>query len=275
MPITFTLDLEDHLDVYEANGRWVMNTEKLLEFCAARNIRGTFFTVGKVANSAPQLLKKMIAEGHELALHSYDHIPLTREDAATYGPKLLDAKKRFEDITGKKIEGFRAPVFSLTPKSRWAVDVLTAQGFVYSSSVIAGQGAFAGYPGAPNTPFKWSTGLIEVPVPVVRLGRASLPYLGGVYLRYLPLVLVRALEKRADKNALLWTYLHPYDIDAEEGFVKLHDGTPMWANMLLMNNRAGFLKKISRLLETNSAPPLIERVKGLSPLPGLSAHFAG
>src|SRR5690242_11210 len=98
MPITFTLDLEDHLDVYEANGRWVMNTEKLLEFCAAKSIRGTFFTVGKVAAAAPALLKKITAAGHELALHSYDHIPLTKEDAASYGPKLEAAKKRFEDI---------------------------------------------------------------------------------------------------------------------------------------------------------------------------------
>jgi polysaccharide deacetylase family protein (PEP-CTERM system associated) len=268
--ITFTLDLEDHLDVYAGDGRWAKNTDVLLDFCAARKIRGTFFTVGKVAGAAPQLLKKITDAGHELALHSYDHIPLTKEDSKSYAGKLDASKKKFEDISGQKIEGFRAPVFSLTPQSKWAIDVLSQQGFVYSSSVIAGKSAFAGYPGAPATPFKWLNGLIELPVPAMRLGQASVPFLGGVYLRYLPLPLVKSLQ--AANKALHWTYLHPYDIDADEGFVKLEDGTPLWANILLMNNRKNFLKKLGSLLENQNAPPLIERTRDLKNLPVFSGN---
>ncbi|NDE90452.1 MAG: hypothetical protein EB059_04835, partial [Alphaproteobacteria bacterium] len=113
-PITFTIDLEDHLERYAADGRWMINTQRILDFCAEKKICATFFTVGKVATHA-SLLRRIVADGHELALHSYDHIALTKEDPATYGAKLSAAKKMFEDITGKAVLGFRAPIFSLTP----------------------------------------------------------------------------------------------------------------------------------------------------------------
>ncbi|MBY0428795.1 MAG: polysaccharide deacetylase family protein, partial [Alphaproteobacteria bacterium] len=192
-PITLTIDLEDHLDVYAPDGRWVANTQRILDACAQHNHRATFFTVGKVA-AHPQLLKRIVNDGHELALHSYDHIALTKEDPKGYGAKLRDAKLRFEAISGKAVVGFRAPIFSLTPQSVWVVDVLKELGFSYSSSVIAGKGAVNGFPGAPNRPFKWQNGLIELPVPMVDLGVIALPFLGGVYLRYLPLPLVRMMQ---------------------------------------------------------------------------------
>jgi hypothetical protein len=161
------------------------------------------------------------------------------------------------------------------------VDVLKQLDFLYSSSVIAGKSLFAGFPGAPDTPFQWPNGLIELPVPALKIGKSALPFLGGVYLRYLPLWLVRKLQaascepqekgrhaaRSPQPEALLWTYLHPYDIDAAEGFTRMDDGTPLWANILLMNNRRNFLAKLSKLLENNAAPPLSERVKALSGLP--------
>lgn len=264
-PITFTIDLEDHLDAYAPDGRWVMNTQRILDMCAQHNHRATFFTVGKVAAN-PQLLKQIVNDGHELALHSYDHIALTKEDPKTYGAKLRDAKQRFEDITGKAVVGFRAPIFSLTPQSVWVVDVLKELGFTYSSSVIAGKGAVNGFPGAPNQAFKWQNGLIELPVPMVNLGVLALPFLGGVYLRYLPLPIVRLMQGTLDKTCVLWTYTHPYDVDDSEGYVKLNDGTPAWMNWLLMNNRRNFLQKLQVLLGKNAGAPLCERVITLTNL---------
>jgi peptidoglycan-N-acetylglucosamine deacetylase len=258
-PITFTIDLEDHLGIYAPDGRWVRNTKTILDFCAAKNIRATFFAVGRVAIGAPHLLKKIVDDGHELALHSYDHIPLTREDPKTYRAKLSVAKKQFEDLTGADVRGFRAPIFSLTPQSLWVVDVLGDLGFVYSSSIIAGRGAVNGFAGKPNKPFKWHNGLIELPVPMFNTGILALPFLGGVYLRYLPLPIVRMFEAGLDKDALLWTYTHPYDVDADEGFVRMDD-VPYWMNVLLMNNRKGFLQKIERLLDGRAGAPLAERV---------------
>lgn len=270
MPITFTIDLEDHLEVYAPDGRWVRNTRCILEFCAQKKLRATFFAVGK-CTAQPALLREIATGGHELALHSYDHIPLTHEDAKTYRPKLAAAKKSFEDITGKKVAGFRAPVFSLTPDSAWVLEDLARLEFVYSSSVIAGQGVFAGYPGTPDIAFRWGNGIVELPVPAMDLGGFSLPFLGGVYLKLLPLSVVKmAMEKRAAEKCLLWTYTHPYDIDEEEGFVRLQDGTPFWANLLLMNGRKGFLGKLESLLENNAAAPLLERVTA----PGFAESLA-
>ncbi|HVY12568.1 MAG TPA: DUF3473 domain-containing protein, partial [Alphaproteobacteria bacterium] len=168
------------------------------------------------------------------------------------------------------VRGFRAPVFSLTPASHWVVSALAELGITYSSSIIPGRGALSGYPGAPAAPFRWREGVVELPVPALRLGPAALPYLGGVYLRYLPLTLVRRFEASEVRSGkFLWTYTHPYDIDAGEGYVKLDDGTPLWANWLLMHHRGGFLQKLGRLLQGRAAPPLLERVQA----PGFAASL--
>jgi peptidoglycan-N-acetylglucosamine deacetylase len=258
-PITLTIDLEDHLDVYAPGGRWLTNTQRILDFCAHQKIRATFFTVGKVA-AHPHLLKRIVGDGHELALHSYDHIALTKEDPQTYGVKLSVAKQTFETITGVAVRGFRAPMFSLTPVSYWAVDVLGQLGFTYSSSIIAGRGAVHGFAGAPNEPFKWHNGVVELPVPMLNLGVLALPFLGGVYLRYMPIWLVKTCAYALDKKVMQWTYTHPYDVDSKEGYVRLNDGTPLWMNLLLMHNRKNFLQKIETLLAPCAAPPLGERI---------------
>lgn len=257
--LTLTIDLEDHTGLYKAEGRWLANTRRLLAFCAQTKIRATFFAVGQVA-AMPGLLRALVADGHELALHSYEHTRLDAEDAATYRGKLLAAKQRFEAITGVAVQGFRAPVFSLNAQSAWVVADLAALGFAYSSSIIAGRGVMGGFAGAPATPFKWKNGLVELPVPVVRFKGWALPFLGGVYLRYLPLGLVRHWQRQMPQQALLWAYAHPYDGDAEEGFTRLDDGTPLWANILLMHHRHGFLAKLASLLQGQAAAPLLERV---------------
>ena len=265
-PITFTIDLEDHLGVYAPDGRWFANTHRILDACAKHNHHATFFAVGKCA-AHPQLLKRIVNDGHELALHSYDHIALTKEDPKTYGAKLNAAKKQFEDITSKAVLGFRAPIFSLTPASVWVVDILKELGFAYSSSVIAGRGAVNGFAGAPNQPFKWKNGLIELPVPMLDLGVLALPFLGGVYLRYLPLPIVRLMQNALHKDCVLWTYTHPYDVDEDEGYVALNDGTPLWMNWLLMNYRRGFLDKILSILGKQTALPLAQRALELKDIP--------
>lgn len=258
--IAFTLDLEDHTNTYAPDGRWVVNSHAILDWCAAHKIKGTFFAVGR-AVVAPALLQRIVADGHELALHSYDHIHLTKEDPATFCAKLSVAKEQFEDRAGAAILGFRAPQFSLTPNSQWVLDDLKALGFSYSSSIIPGKGMFQGFPGKPLTPFQWENGVWEFPVPVFCFPPLALPFLGGVYLRYFPLALVRFLNAQQPKDVVRWTYLHPYDIDEDEGFIRLADGTPYWANWLLMHKRKGFLDKLAKLMRGNEAVPLCKMIK--------------
>ncbi len=258
-PISFTVDLEDHLGKYEPEGRWVANSNALLDFCAAHNIKGTFFAVGR-AIAAPDLLRRVVKEGHELGLHSHDHVLLPKEDPDIFRPKLEAAKRGFEDATGVAVWGFRAPQFSLTPKSVWVVDVLKSQGFRYSSSIIAGKGPFHGFPGKTPSIFQWKNGLWEIPVPAASVFGRALPFLGGVYLKFMPLSLVHHLQSQLPAGTIPWTYVHPYDIDAKEGFVRLKDGTPLWANILLMSKRSGFIEKLGRLMKDNNAGPLIKRL---------------
>jgi hypothetical protein len=94
----------------------------------------------------------------------------------------------------------------------------------------------------------------------VQLGRFTLPFLGGVYLRYLPLGMVQMLLHALPEKTCAWTYLHPYDIDAAEGFTRFPDDTPLWANMLLMRNRKGVLDKLARLMRNKSAGTLRSRL---------------
>jgi len=258
LPITVTLDVEDHLGRYEADGRYVANTERVLAFLAERGARGTFFIVGRVAEAAPGLVRKIAAAGHELACHSYRHTPLERESPATFRAETGLAKTLIEQAGGAPVAGYRAPLFSLTPRTAWAVTELGALGFRYSSSIVPAANPRYGYPGVPRTPFRWANGLVELPVPLVRFGPAQLPFLGGIYLRYLPAGLVRRWA-RARRDGVLWTYLHPYDFDAAEPYSPMPD-TAAWISLLLWFKRGGTWDKLAGLLELGVGRPLGVRV---------------
>ena len=253
--ITVTLDIEDHLGRYEAAGRYVDNTRRILAFLAERNVRATCFVVGRIAEAAPGLVRE-IAAGHELACHSLRHTPLDRETPATFRTDTRRAKDLLEQAGGVPVLGYRAPIFSLTARTAWALPELAELGFRYSSSVIPAVGALYGFPGVPPTPFRWPSGLVEFPVPVARFGPARLPFLGGVYLRYLPGWLIRRAA-RSLPDRVLWTYMHPYDFDADEPYSRMPD-TALWVSLMLWFNRGGTWNKLAQVLELGVGKPLGE-----------------
>jgi polysaccharide deacetylase family protein (PEP-CTERM system associated) len=203
-PLTFTLDLEDHRERREAPARYPAITREILPWLTELGVRGTFFVVGEVAAAEPGLIREVAAGGHEIALHSYDHKPLTAITPARFRDDTVRGRALLEDLIGQAVQGYRAPIFSLTPASRWAVGILAELGFHYSSSVLAARHPLYGYPGLPTVPFQWPEGLLEIPAPLARLGPARLPYLGGFYLRYLPLPLIQWLRERAPHDELPW-----------------------------------------------------------------------
>jgi polysaccharide deacetylase family protein (PEP-CTERM system associated) len=246
--ITFTLDLEDHRPDESLPVRYPEMTEKILEFLDERNIKATVFTVGSLAKKDPDIVRKVHAAGHEIAHHSYDHITLNRQNSQEFREDTRRAKEVIEDIIGEEVRGYRAPVFSLTRQTIWAVDILKELGFTYSSSVLPAANPLHGIPGAPQAAFRWANGLLEFPVPVGRLGPFLMPYLGGVYFRYLPFSIVRRQIKKADDGNALWTYWHPYDFDAEEKNWRIKNAsTP--ASLLLWMNRKNTFKKLGMLAE--------------------------
>lgn len=246
--ITFTLDLEDHRPDESLPVRYPEMTEKILEFLERWNIKATVFTVGSLAKKDPETVRKVHAAGHEIAHHSYDHITLNRQSPAEFREDTRRAKEVIEDVIGEEVRGYRAPVFSLTRQTIWAVDILKELGFTYSSSVLPAANPLHGIPGAPHTPFRWSNGLLEIPAPVGKIGPFLMPYLGGFYFRYLPYPIVRRQIKKADDGAALWTYWHPYDFDVDEKNWRIKNAS-MPVSMLLWLNRKSTFKKLGRLAE--------------------------
>ncbi len=244
--ITFTLDLEDHRKNNNDKKRYPKITHEILSLLESLEIKGTFFVVGKIVKESPELIKAIADNGHELAFHSYAHKQLQYETCEGFKEETSYGKSLLEDVTGQEVIGFRAPVFSLIETTLWVTDVLKELGFLYSSSVMPAKNPLNGFCNAPDIPFVWPNGLIEIPVPVSKLGPITIPYLGGVYLRYLPRFLVKQMiEKSGSKH--LWTYCHPYDFDHTEPFTRI-EGASLLTSVILWFNRKHMQQKLEYLL---------------------------
>lgn len=244
--ILFSLDLEDHTRRYDAGSRYIDNTRRYLDYLESIGIRGTFFTVGLVARHAPRLLRDIVARGHEVACHSLDHTPLPRQSPEAFREATKTARSLLRDATGQSVEGYRAPVFSLTRQADWAPAILSELGFTYSSSVLPSANPLFGFAGLPEVPFTWPSGLIEFPVVLGSVLGRRVPFLGGFYLRYLPQFIIERSLQPLQAGTQAWTYIHPYDIDFEEKDWRMAE-TASWVSMLLWFNRRGTIRKLDRL----------------------------
>ncbi len=264
MALSITFDLEDNRRDAAQQPRFVAMTERFLEFLDRRDIQATFFIVGELARSHPGLVREVADRGHEIGLHGLRHVTLGDVGPQRLREELQEGRALLEDVAQVPVSGFRAPIFSLTPETAWALDDIAACGFAYSSSVLPAVNPLHGWPGAPRTPFRWSNGLIELPCPVAGAGRAMIPFLGGIFLRYVPLSITRRLLARLDDDAVAWSYVHPYDLDPDEPFFVLP-----WAGWLtsrvLHTRRRATLPRIERILAAvgGAAPPLAQRLDGI------------
>ncbi len=256
--ITFTIDLEDPTGVYAPDGRYILMTRRILDLCDTVGCKATFFTIGRVAQSAPDLVRNIAARGHEIAYHSHNHVSLTAEEPARFRRESAEDKDQLEQVSGQRVIGFRAPRFSLTPQSLWCLDVLAELGFRYSSSIMPTEFSLFGFPNASRTPFVWPNGMMEFPLPVVQMGKYRVPYLGGIYLYTMPMFIVRQFLAKADPHEVLWTYTHPYDFDAEEKFASMPDA-PLWVSLILWMARRVAAKKIGKLIVSTGGKTLGER----------------
>ena len=263
MSFTFTVDLEEHRPNDSYPKRFPAIMHELMAFLDERNIRATVFVLGKLAENEPGLVKEISANGHEIGFHSYAHVHLNRDNSDNFRRESSRSKAFIEDLTGQAIKGFRAPAFSLTRDSMWVLEILQDLEFSYSSSVLPANNPINGFPGAPQKPFLWENGLLEIPAPLAQLGPLTLPYLGGIYLRYLPTALVRHFISREHDKRLLWLYCHPHDFDHDEPYYTIA-GTSMLTSLLLWFNRKNTFKKIDRILRgefARNAVPFIESIQ--------------
>ena len=255
--LTFTADIEPS-PTDPTGTRHLAATETLLDLLDETGARGTFFVLGETAEAAPALVRGIAARGHEIASHNHSHRALEALGPAGLLAEARRARALLQDLSGQAVAGFRAPYFSLTPRTEWAAEVLREAGHAYSSSVLPARGFMHGHPGAPRRPFAWPGGLIELPAPVARLGPMHLPALGGMYLRYLPGWDLRRMLARLE-GPLAWTYCHPYDIDAAEP-LRLSREVGAVSSLFLLMNRGATLRRLRAMLRGRVSVPLGERL---------------
>ena len=228
-----TVDVEDYFQVSAFEGiaprhtwegfesRVCANTDRLLAIFDDAAVKGTFFVLGWVAERYPDLVRRIAAQGHEIASHSYAHrlvYDLTRDG---FREDLRRSKDVLESAAGVQVFGYRAPSYSITPRSLWALDVLIEEGFAYDASIFPIHHDRYGIPVSAREPYvidRDAGSLIEAPGSAIRLGPMNLPVGGGGYFRLLPYEWTRwgisRINGKEGRPAIF--YLHPWEVDPDQ-----------------------------------------------------------
>jgi polysaccharide deacetylase family protein (PEP-CTERM system associated) len=228
-----SIDVEDyfHVSVFDGivprsswdrmESRVRANTEWLLDLFDEHAVRSTFFVLGWVGERQPALVKEIAERGHEVASHGYAHRLIYDQTPAAFRDDIRWAKHLLEDACGRRVIGYRAPSYSITPRSLWALDILLEEGYEYDSSIFPIRHDRYGIPISDRRPYRINRkkgSLLEVPGSTTRVGPMNLAIAGGGYFRLLPywwtkwgISRVNQLEGRA---AVF--YLHPWEIDPDQ-----------------------------------------------------------
>lgn len=284
-----TVDVEDyfHVEAFadivcrENWGDWEprveANTYLLLDLFARRNVLGTFFILGWVAERFPALVREIAAAGHEIACHSYQHQLIRTQTREQFRVDIRRTKSLLEDITGNEVVGYRAPTYSITSRTMWAMDVLVEEGFLYDSSIFPIHHDRYGIPGAERFPHivRCPSGEItEFPPSTVRIGGLNVPMAGGGYFRLMPYSLFRWGLRRINyyDNQPAIFMVHAWELDPEQPIigggklnswrhrVNLHRTEKRLAN-LLNDFRFAPVNKVLRLREKIAEATKMRTVK--------------
>jgi polysaccharide deacetylase family protein (PEP-CTERM system associated) len=228
-----TIDVEDYFHVSVFDGvirredwdrqpsRVEASTSRLLDLLAAHGVKATCFVLGWVAERFPRLVARIAAEGHEVASHGYWHRLVYRQTPDDFRADLRRAREVIEQASGRSVRGYRAPSFSITTASLWALDVLADEGYAYDASIFPVRHDRYGIPAAPRHLCRVShdaRSLVEAPGSTVRLAGVNVPVAGGGYFRLLPYAWTRwgiARRNRVDQQPAIF-YLHPWEIDPDQ-----------------------------------------------------------
>ena len=225
-----TIDVEDYFQVsafapFIARSEWEhrecrveANTNRILDLLESRDTKATFFTLGWIAERYPELVRRIVREGHELASHGYGHERASDLSETAFHNDISRAKGLLEDLSGQVITGYRAPSFSIGTANLWAFDSLARAGYKYSSSIYPIRHDHYGMPDAPRFAHRVDSGLLEVPITTLRMFERNLPSSGGGYFRLLPYAVSRWMLRRVntvDRQSAVF-YFHPWEIDTAQ-----------------------------------------------------------
>jgi polysaccharide deacetylase family protein (PEP-CTERM system associated) len=204
----------DTWDQYES--RVVANTDSILELFAAHQVKATFFIVGWIADRYPDLVLEIDRQGHEIGCHSDRHQKIYDLTPELFREDTRHAKEILEQIIGKPVYGYRAPSYSITDKSLWALDILAELGFRYDSSIFPVYHDNYGIPDAPRFPYRLDKqNMMEYPISTVKFPGLNLPIAGGGYFRFFPYWFTRMALRRINKKEQqpFIFYFHPWEVD--------------------------------------------------------------
>jgi len=211
-------DCIDRADWERCECRVERNVDRILAMLDEQGTHATFFTLGWVAQRYPQLVQRIVAQGHELASHGYGHERASDLSEVAFYQDVHRAKALLEDLGGVEVKGYRAPSFSIGQGNLWALDTLLRAGYRYSSSIYPVKHDHYGMPDAPRFAYPVREGLLEVPPTTLRLGQRNLPSSGGGYFRLLPYAVSRwmlqQVNERDQQPAIF--YFHPWEIDPDQ-----------------------------------------------------------
>jgi polysaccharide deacetylase family protein (PEP-CTERM system associated) len=254
-----TVDVEDWFQVQAFAGiisraeweslprRVEANTEVFLQMFAEVGVKATFFTLGWVADRHPELVRRIVAEGHELASHGYWHQQAHTQTPDVFREDVAHAKRVLEDVGGVAVRGYRAPTFSINKRNPWAFEVLADEGYTYSSSIFPIKHDLYGMPEAPR--FAHRVGrLMEIPMTTVQMGGRNLPCSGGGYFRLFPYALFRAGLRRFNgqggESGVFYT--HPWEIDAAQPRVSAAPAMSKFRHYVNLSRTKGRIERLLR-----------------------------
>lgn len=274
-----TVDVEDYYQVEafstvvrrdqwsQWESRVERNTRTLLALFARHNVCATFFTLGWVAERHPALIRDIVRAGHEIACHGYEHRLIYRQTPDEFRRDVQRARGILEDLTGQPVYGYRAPSYSITARSLWALDILIEEGFQYDSSIFPIHHDRYGMPEAERFPHVLTRNegsIIEFPPSTVRLFGLNLPVSGGGYFRLFPFALFRQglhrINQREAQPAIF--FVHPWEVDPQQPRVPASH-LSNWRHRVNLHRT---LPRLERLLERFHFAPVRQVLSGLLPL---------
>jgi len=279
-----SVDLEEYFQVSNLartidRARWdalpsrvADSTRRLLDLFDRTRSRATFFVLGWVAERHGELVREIARRGHEVACHGYAHDLVYDLGPQRFREDLRRARAAIEDASGLALEGYRAPSYSITRASLWALPILAEEGFGFDSSIFPIRHPRYGIPDFVREPVTLDLGgarLREFPLTTLRIGRMNFPLAGGAYLRFLPAPVFRlGFRRLALRGTPTVLYLHPWEVDPDQP--RQDVGWRVRINHYFNLHRVE--ERLRRLLEAHRFAPLGEVLARLDAAGRLPVH---
>lgn len=283
MKNALTIDIEDWFQTHDLDypaKKWASlesrieySTKLLLDNLELFKVRGTFFILGWVAQRFPSLIREIVKRGHEIGSHGGWHQKVTTQSKNEFRIDIVTSKIQLEDLTGQEIQLYRAPSWSVSLETLWALEILEEEGFLCDSSIQPFHTPLSGIKGAPVHPYypvinNKKLNIIEFPPSVLSVGSLKVPFAGGLYFRLLPYAVIKQALKQVNKKHSAVIYFHPWEFDPGQPRLLVSPMVQLTHYYNLENN----LEKTKTLLQEFNFIPLgqllaIETKKDIPALP--------